>query len=452
MKTRVGIAAAIGLAAASWILPLTPSIAAAATQVPAARGRLSVDVWMNKEEGGVYQSGEKMQVYFRASEDAYVLIYNVDTEGYIHLVYPFRPRDPVRVQGGETYRVPARHDPYDLVAEGPTGVEYIVAMASPLPFLDLPWYLAPGPSEESRDAIEDGDDLDQGVIVGDPYVGMERLHRRLVPEDREDQVASADTYFYIDRRVEYPRYVCADCHHRTYGFDPYTSHCSVIEIRIDATWARYAPLRVHRARPRFYYNLRSTAPTRYRKWKSRWSSLDGSSTLRSKFVLEREPRSREVTPRRTTPPEFKDLRRNRPGRFWQGRDQILRVRERREQAEKEARDRSTPSKERRDRGDARVTPRSPRDREVEKRPEPRKRDADIRREERKRPEGRREPPPDRKKGREGDGKEREKPSRESDESGDRPKRDSKEESPQKEKRPDSSSRQRERDDRSGRGR
>jgi hypothetical protein len=45
---------------------------------------------------------------------------------------------------------------------------------------------------------------------------------------------------------------------------------------------------------------------------------------------ERERRIRpERGPRRSTPPEFRDLRRERTGRFWQGRDQVLKLRERR---------------------------------------------------------------------------------------------------------------------------
>jgi hypothetical protein len=360
-----------------------------------------------------------MQVYFRASADAYVLLYNIDTEGYIHLIYPFRPRDPSRVEGGQTYQVPARHDPYELVAEGPAGVEYVVALASPLPFQTLPWYLAPGAGDEPRDSTADGDDLDEGVIVGDPYVGMEKLNERIVPAGREDQVATADTYFYIERHVEYPRYVCADCHHRTYWFDPYVNGCSVIDIRIDATWARYGRLRVGSARPRYYYHIRPNAPDRYRVWKQRWSSLDGTGTLRGKFVLERERTAKQITPRRTNPPEFRDLRRYRPGRFWQGRDQILKLREARERVQQDkARDRSQvrerdqardPNQardERRNRREAQPPPeaRKPdagRDREVKEREQSRDKSADEARERRdngsseKRNAGERrsEPPP-----------------------------------------------------------
>jgi hypothetical protein len=359
--------------------------------------RLSIDVWTNKEEGGVYRPGEGMKIFFRPAADSYVLIYNIDTEGFIHLVYPYGPDDAERLEGGRTYQIPSRRDPYDLVADGPPGIEYVVALAAPFPFQNLPWYLSSRLADEGPPEDVDADDPESGVIVGDPYVGMERIVRRIVPPGREEEVATADTYFYIERRVEYPRYVCADCHSHGIWFDPYVDVCNVFEIRIDATWARYAPLRSRTVRPRYYYMVRSGAPNRYRAWKERWSSLDGRSTLRAKFQVEdggkRRPR-REVIQRRT-PPEFKDLRRPRPGRFLQGRDEVLKVRERREREqaardrEGRLRDRGRGAEERKpdagrgrdaDRPPARITPERPgrerRDRD----------DADVR--ERRRPKDR----------------------------------------------------------------
>jgi hypothetical protein len=73
--------------------------------------------------------------------------------------------------------------------------------------------------------------------------------------------------------------------------------------------------------------VRPGAPNRYRAWKERWSSIDGGSTLRSRFVVEQSSKTvktRDVKAR-STPPEFKDLRRTRPGRLWQGRDEVLRL-------------------------------------------------------------------------------------------------------------------------------
>lgn len=320
---------AVALSLEAW------GTARAVTQVPegtAAGGkRLAVDVWMNKEEGGVYRPGESMRIFFRSNADAYVLVYNIDTDGYIHLVFPYGPADPPRVEGGRTYRIPARHDPYDLVADGPPGMEFVVAVASPLPFHDLPWYLTSGaPEVDPEQGAGTEGNPESGSIVGDPYVGMEHLNRRIIPAGHEGDADASETYFYIDQRVEYPRYVCADCHYSAFGFDPYVNLCPVVDIRIDATWVRYAPVHVRVARPRYYYWVRPSAPDRYRAWKGRWSSLDGVPTLRSKFTVVRTDKSvrmRELKSR-SLPPEFRDLRRNRPGRLWQGRDEVLRLWER----------------------------------------------------------------------------------------------------------------------------
>lgn len=370
-------------------------------QAVARRPPLDVDVWVNKDEGGVYRPGESMRIYFRTSAEAYVLLYNIDTEGYIHLIYPYGPSDPPFVPGGRTMVVPSRSDPYELAADGPPGVEYVVALASPAPFRDLPWYLADSDrGVPAPEAIEAGDDIDQGYIVGDPYVGMERLNRRIVPPDREGGVASSDTYFYIDRRVEYPRYVCADCHYHQPFFDPYGATCSVVDIRVDATWVHYAPVRWGVIRPRYYYLVRKTAPTRYRRWKNQWSSKDGPRLLRQRFVVSHELRGRRDARAkdRVRARDYFDLRRIRQGRIWKGRDEVLRLRERREELQRrreEARDRVREEQLRRDRT---RDNRSGKDRsndprgQVRERRQPDRREAPSRKE---RVQKRREPPPSR---------------------------------------------------------
>ncbi|HKQ20019.1 MAG TPA: hypothetical protein VJW75_09770, partial [Candidatus Eisenbacteria bacterium] len=225
----------------------------------------------------------------------------------------------------------------------------------------------------------------------------------IVPDGRENEVATADTYFYIERRVEYPRYVCADCH--SYGvawYDPYYDNCSVFEIRIDATWARYAPLRSRVLRPRYYYTIRSTARSRYPNWKERWSSLDGRATLRSRFRVEGDTkqRTRRESIQKRTPPEFRELRRSRPGRLWQGRDEVLKRRE--ERRPEGGRQRGGAVRERDDRSQGKGNAQERRDRVREQRERPRRdRDAEPRYEPRqdgrrgegrRREEGRREEP------------------------------------------------------------
>jgi uncharacterized protein DUF4384 len=377
--------------------------------VPAQAGAspVAVDVWVNREEGGVYRPGESMRIFFRTRADAYVLVYNIDTEGYIHLVFPYGPSDPMRVEGGKTYRIPARHDPYDLVADGPPGMEFVVAVASKSPFRDLPWYLRGGdPDEAASD-----DELESGQVVGDPYVGMERLNQRIIAPEHADESDITETWFYIEKRVDYPRYVCADCHYAAYPFDPYLSHCSVVDVRIDATWVRYARPRVGVVRPRYYYYVRQGAPDRYREWKDRrWSSLDGSSTLRNRFVVERSERmvrERQSTQKRQLPPEFQDLRRPRPGRLWQGRDEIIRLREKVPDVGRQRDGKGARSKE----GDSpRVTPPATRERgkppathESDRRESDRERGSDPRD---KRPNDNPRPREEEKRGREDSGRDR----------------------------------------------
>ena len=93
---------------------------------PASARPLSVEVSTDRGHEGVYQPGQSLEIRTRASEDAYLLVYEIDAEGYLHLLYPHRPNDIGRVEGGSRYRLP-EDDADELVAQGPTGQGYIVA-------------------------------------------------------------------------------------------------------------------------------------------------------------------------------------------------------------------------------------------------------------------------------------------------------------------------------------
>ena len=270
---------------------------------PRYRAPLVVDVWTNKGEGAVYRPGERIRVYFRASDDCYVTLYNVDTEGYVHLLYPARSLDQHFVQGGITYRLPSRRDPYDLIVSGPSGIEYIEAVASAAPFRqELPWYLDPEYSEWENDEnpwtvfddeYEDyADDYDYyaevGMVRGDPYLGIQMINRRVIPEHYPTtDYATAVTSFYVSSRVSYPRYLCYDCHGRYPYFDPYGHGCIVFEMRIDRTWVYSPRIHVPDYRPKYYYRVRDTAPVVYRNKRHFWSSRDGLGTLKKEFSVAR---------------------------------------------------------------------------------------------------------------------------------------------------------------------
>src|SRR4029077_4436977 len=108
------------------------------------------------------------------------------------------------------------------VVEGPVGEGYVVAIASDEPFRQLPWYLRPRDARAEEmgytadDRVEDGVTPD-GKIVGDPFVAMERLRRQVLaaPSDTRS-FATTYTSYYVHHAVQYPRYLCNDCHRPGY--------------------------------------------------------------------------------------------------------------------------------------------------------------------------------------------------------------------------------------------
>ena len=100
-------------AVAVALLAAAPAASRAAVQIDASISyeaahapRLDIDVWTNKEEGGVYRQGEGMRVFFRPSADAYVLIYNIDTEDTSTSSTPTTRTTPTGSKGDAPIRSP----------------------------------------------------------------------------------------------------------------------------------------------------------------------------------------------------------------------------------------------------------------------------------------------------------------------------------------------------------
>jgi hypothetical protein len=130
--------------------------------------------------------------------------------------------------------------------------------------------------------VEEGFD-ERGNVVGDPYVAMERIRRRVVDQPEiTDGIASAFTTYYVHEVVRYPRYLCNDCHRPGYwawwaGFDPYYAHCSVFDFRVNWRWYWGPSLWVGYV-PYYYYVVRTDCPPHYSPWYGtnyRFTSWDG---------------------------------------------------------------------------------------------------------------------------------------------------------------------------------
>ncbi len=88
---------------------------------------LNIEVWTDHDD---YYQGDNVQFSFKTNEDCFVVVYNIDSRGDVHILYPAGPNDDMRVQGGRIYTVPSTNDDYELTVQGPEGVEYLQAVAS----------------------------------------------------------------------------------------------------------------------------------------------------------------------------------------------------------------------------------------------------------------------------------------------------------------------------------
>jgi hypothetical protein len=165
---------------------------------------LDIEVWVDKGEGATYYPGEKIKVYFKASRDCYVVLYNIDTKGYVSLLYPNDRSDDCYVEGGRTYRIPDRLDDYDLTVDGPEGTEYIQAVASFDP-IALPNF--PGLSEEYG---SDEEIYAYRLDEEDPFEFMETINGEIVSNDYASDVCIFNVEYEHPRWYYWPQEVYVD--------------------------------------------------------------------------------------------------------------------------------------------------------------------------------------------------------------------------------------------------
>lgn len=255
---------------------------------PALARALSVEVWTDRGHEAVYQDGELLEIKARASDDSYLLIYEIDSEGHVHLLFPDGRRSGF-VEGDRTYRLPGPDSDVELVVHGPVGEGYIVAIVSSDPFRELPWYLRPYNAQAEEMGYQGGPASGEegvtaeGKIVGDPFVAMERIRRQVLENPNDvHSFATAYTTYYVHHEVRYPRYLCNDCHRPERwawwdGFDPYYTHCRVFDFRVNWSWG-WGPSYWYGQVPYYVFVYRPDCPPRYRPFYSRricYSSWDG---------------------------------------------------------------------------------------------------------------------------------------------------------------------------------
>ncbi len=192
---------------------------------------LEIDVWLDRGDGGVYYSNDAMTIYFKVNHSSYVTIYNIDTEGYVNILYPYYPGMDNYVAEGKTYSIPGGGYEMSLYIEEPLGVGYIEAVASYEPFYLDEWPFL-SHSYEPAGGVEV-----VRRITGDPFLSIDEINREILPFTEELVYSDDFAMYYVEEIVHYPRYLCSDCHAPSYyHYDPYYYSCPSYYIVVYDYW------------------------------------------------------------------------------------------------------------------------------------------------------------------------------------------------------------------------
>src|SRR6266487_3250564 len=218
--------------------------------------RPKIELWTNRGDAAVFTRGERVRLYFRIDQDAYVTIFRVDTDGRVRVLFPRDPWEDNFARGARDLEVDGRALGSDaFTIDDYPGVGYLFAVTSADPFV--------------YDQIESGDHWDYRVIAdgrvkGDPYVAMTDLAQRIVPEGYADWDYDVISYN-VGQHYDYPRFLCYDCHtYVSYSYwDPYYYSCVRFRMFVyDDPWyypyryyggTRVVFVRPFRPQPRFIF-------------------------------------------------------------------------------------------------------------------------------------------------------------------------------------------------------
>lgn len=213
-----------------------------------------IELWTDRDYGTVYHRGERVRLYFRTDEDAYVTVIRVDTDGRIRVLFPEDPWEDNFARGGRAYEVRQRDERYAFLVDEYPGQGYVFALATRDPF--------------DYRAVVRGDHwdyraiADAGRISGDPYVAFQDLADAVVPAAYDSYGYDVVTY-YVEQYYEYPRFLCYDCHaYQAFpSWNPYHDACLRFRIVIyDDPY--YYPARVYSA-TRVVYRRERRIEARY---------------------------------------------------------------------------------------------------------------------------------------------------------------------------------------------
>ncbi len=221
---------------------------------------LRVNITQGRGDDDTYRRGEQVRIAFETNQDAYAVVYRIDSAGEVTILWPRSRLDDGFVFGRHEYSLPAAGAPRLRVGSEP-GVEYVEALVSLYPFdlrdVELDFHHEPA-DEDYRYAV-----------AGDPFLAMNEVNHAITRlENAEDFVVTNYVSYYVERQVDHPRYLCNQCH-ADEDYDPYGMSCT-IAIHHDYNWSnrwyvRFGYYRVYQY-PAYYY----VDPWSSRPWINYW--------------------------------------------------------------------------------------------------------------------------------------------------------------------------------------
>lgn len=160
--------------------------------------RLAIEVWTDRGTSPWYYPSEEPLIYYRTSQDAHVIIYDIDTAGNVRVLFP-RGEEAGLVRRRQIHRLFERSRGRFAIT-GPAGTDYVVAVTSADSIAQPKWPVIAG----SADSLDIGADI-VDKVTGNVESAIARINRQMIPAKDRKTASSAVCRIRVSETVAEPK-------------------------------------------------------------------------------------------------------------------------------------------------------------------------------------------------------------------------------------------------------